>query len=118
MCSSDLDAKVYDSHGAVTTGAAWKFTAPVSGKYQINSYINSSAVPSFNVYLIVYKNGSVFESFGYITVSPGTASASSVMELNAGEYIDIRTNANFPWYGGAGVRTNNPCLITITRTGN
>ena len=40
----DFATKDWDSHGAVTTGASWKFTAPISGEYQINvNYFLSAA---------------------------------------------------------------------------
>jgi microcystin-dependent protein len=112
----NFDSKVYDSHGAVTTGAAWKFTAPISGKYLVTTFINASVVPPGNVYLRIYTNGGAPESFDYILTTQGTASGSEIMSLNAGDYIDIRTNANFPWYGSA--ITNSASLISISRIGN
>ena len=112
----NFDSKVFDSHGAVTTGASWKFTAPISGKYLVTTFINASVVPAGNVYLRIYTNGGAPESFDYILTTQGTASASEIMSLNAGDYIDIRTNANFPWYGSA--ITNSASLISIARIGN
>lgn len=34
----NFDTKVQDTHDAVTTGAAWKFTAPVVGFYQVGVF--------------------------------------------------------------------------------
>jgi len=35
----DFATKIHDSHNAVTTGASWKFTAPISGRYLIGGLI-------------------------------------------------------------------------------
>jgi hypothetical protein len=115
----NYDQKVYDSHGAVTTGAAWKFTAPISGKYQVNVFYNSSLGTTANAYLQIYKNGSVLESISYIwgAASLPVGSASSTLEMNAGEYFDIRTGGNFAAFGSA-TRSGNGCAISITKIGN
>lgn len=39
----DFETKVYDTHGAVTTGASWRFTAPISGKYHVSTRTSSAA---------------------------------------------------------------------------
>lgn len=94
-----FDTKVFDTHAAVTTGASWKFTAPVSGIYRLSSNIflnsgGSSDLSGFdpNLYVNgvsdqVLSNG--VPSTGNSTTN-GTFSASTLVELLAGEYIDIR----------------------------
>jgi hypothetical protein len=93
----------FDTHGAVTTGASWKFTAPVSGLYTINQMFETTAAANtagqFLGY-VVYKNGtttSKYVTLCYInsTSSIGyTAKGSIDIILNAGDYIDLRSSEN------------------------
>lgn len=112
----NFDSKVYDTHNAVTTGASWKFTAPVSGKYSVKCILNNSAVNSSG-FTAIYKTGSKLESIGYIAGSIGAGSSSATIELNAGEYIDVRQTGSFSWLGTAS-RSGDPCFIEIERVGN
>lgn len=95
----DFDTKTFDSHGAVTTGASWKFTAPIAGKYRVSSklvYDAATFTVTQAVSLQIYKNGSVYSLPGYYQ-SPATSThtavvhGSDVIQLSAGDYIDIRT---------------------------
>ena len=94
----NFDTKDYDTNSAVTTGASWKFTAPVSGKYSVKSFIewtNASFTVGNGVSLDLYKNGSYFSRIDFRQI-PSTASwapASSGAEtinLTASDYIDLR----------------------------
>lgn len=101
----NFDTVDYDTHGAVTTGSGWKFTAPVQGKYKVSSRVFlGSANYNFNL----YKNGTALTGVGYhVTNQNGTAL--TTVELNAGDYIDIRTpdgTVNFSGTGG----------LTLTQT--
>jgi len=79
--------KTVDSHAAVTTGSGWKFTAPVSGFYQISaSLATSSATSNINI----YKNGSANDYIGYVFTSNVNCITGGIY-LNAGDYIDIRS---------------------------
>jgi len=108
----NFDTKLYDTHAAVTTGAgAWKFTAPVSGYYQINALVDYGSGTSGNIEL--YKNGSAYAYLGYY--ASGTyfgGSNTLTLQLNAGDYIDVRptTGATFDG-GGAPYAT----IISINR---
>lgn len=116
---------VYDTHGAVTIGAAWKFTAPVAGYYDVSSMIETNAVaePTANRFLslVVYKNGSSNRFFGeWIAQASATlnkaVSGSTTVKLLAGEYMDVRaehnlTNAHTYSANGAIVH------VTITKVG-
>ena len=55
----DFGTKEYDSHGAVTTGGSWKFTAPVSGTYRIYGglILNVPTSTRYNLAAILRKNG-------------------------------------------------------------
>lgn len=100
----NFDSKTYgfDTHNAVTTGAAWKFTAPVSGYYLVNSFIQYASVAwtagQIGI-LHVYKNGSdnarldlnEVEANGTYNI---TLDGSVVVEMDKGDYIDIRAYQN------------------------
>ncbi|NCX93090.1 MAG: hypothetical protein EBX40_00220 [Gammaproteobacteria bacterium] len=112
----NFDSKVYDTHSAVTTGASWRFTAPISGKYSIKVFMaNSAAITSGYTY--IYKNGTQLEGMNYIVSTTASMSSSSTVELNAGEYFDIRQGASYPWLGNAS-RSGGGCFIEIERVGN
>ena len=98
----DFDTKVFDTHNAVTTGAAWKFTAPVSGIYSVSSLVIGQCASgewdeSDSVITLLYKNGG---SNAYFTKIEGEASPASLVvqsltgtiliQLEAGDYIDLR----------------------------
>ena len=54
----NFGTRVYDTHGAVTTGVgAWKFTAPMSGKYLVTYNLGASTTASY--YIEVWKTGSL-----------------------------------------------------------
>lgn len=85
------DTKVFDTHGAVTSGAAWKYTAPVAGFYKITALV---AVSTAGDYLYIYKNGSnTNQTIGACT-SATALSQPGIIELVAGDYVDIRTSTN------------------------
>lgn len=93
----DYNVKDYDTHGAVTTGASWKFTAPVPGKYEIKGYMQ--LVPGTNAVadrlrMSLFKNGSVFEDIGVSLAQTTSAithrfSFSGTINLVAGDYIHV-----------------------------
>ena len=89
----NFDNKSIDSHSSVTTGASWKFVAPVSGKYLASGFITLSSTSARYVYL--YING-VLNS----QISIGTGSSwemtfsSTLVNLNAGDYLDFRAKVS------------------------
>jgi hypothetical protein len=105
----NFDTRLYDTHAAVTTGAgAWKFTAPVSGFYDINSLINTAGTG----YINLYKNGASFSTVAYVGVGAGQESVGTVstsLQLNAGDYIDLRTASSISVVGSA----STPYLVMI-----
>lgn len=122
----DFGTKDYDSHSAVTTGASWKFTAPISGIYEINtanSYASAAWSAGNACYCNVFKGG-----VAYATVDdpPIWASVTDVVRLQgttkvrllAGEYIDFRLAHNRS--GGAATLSTTALsnYIEITRVGN
>ena len=116
----NFDTKDYDSHNAVTTGATWKFVAPVSGKYSIKAatWISLSATGPREKYL--YKNGSlhsILYSQPGLSVYGSSMAGSADVNLLAGDYIDIRdfqhSTSTFSYANSLGYN-----YISITRVGN
>lgn len=94
----DAPTKVVDKTSAVTTGASWKFTALSSGTYQVNYVAGHSSVTlttGSSLEAEVYKNGSFYAAIARHVQQAATAvtpllSGSLLVELNAGDYIDVR----------------------------
>jgi hypothetical protein len=118
--------KSYDSHNAVTVGAAWKFTAPISGKYEVISNVRYENVQSWAAGSYVdarlYKNGSIVSDCDTLittSITPGQGPSAQMVDkikLLAGDYIDIRsthgeaTTRNLVAYGAT-------VFVTIDRVG-
>jgi len=98
----DFSTKSYDSFGAVTTGASWKFTAPISGTYSVKGAVFFDAqswTANNGVKCLIYKNGSwIIEIFNNTpttgTYYPGSLVIADEIKLLAGDYIDIRCAHN------------------------
>ncbi len=88
----------YDSHNAVTTGTAWKFTAPKSGKYRVSAlilYVSTTTwIESESSKITLYKNGVAFSMLGRTNGNSGTDNqvtyGADTINLIAGDFIDIR----------------------------
>jgi hypothetical protein len=95
----DLD---YDSHGSVTTGASWKFTAPISGEYEVIGaimYDDAALTVDDKFSLSVYKNGSEHRNLEYKEITATVTQYARIkgsikVKLLAGDYIDLRTFQN------------------------
>lgn len=94
----NFGTQTYDTHAAVTTGASWKYTAQVTGKYKVSALVTtqSTAWTSGNALeLYLYKNGSLYEVLGAkridatVTNSDYVGGSQDVL-LSAGDYIDVR----------------------------
>ena len=95
----DFGTKVFDTHGAVTTGASWKFTAPIAGTYAVKgdtlSDVSGGWAATEHWQLRIYKNGVAVSALGgqwmeathTARVSGGGA---DTIKLVAGDYIDFR----------------------------
>jgi len=96
----NFDSKEFDSHGTVTTGVSWRFTAPRSDWYTVGFVGNQTA--GTNVYITLYKNGSAYKLINYGPATPGfNLACSTLVQLNAGDYIDIRPSTSLNYAGGA-----------------
>lgn len=120
----DFETKDFDSHGAVTTGTGWKFTAPISGVYRVSSIVtwdNLSFTVGKDTELRLRKNGSDYAGLD-IRVIDATQTfyrnvhGETLVNLLAGDYIHIVC------YQNEGTRTLMTSAIfnwvTINRVGN
>lgn len=108
----NFDSKDFDTTGSVTPSAtAWKFTAPVAGVYQVSMFTNISGTTTANY--IIYKNGSAYKSLFY-SVSAAPNGGCQELQLNAGDYIDIRPSTNATVIGGT-LSGTGTAIITIQR---
>lgn len=112
----------YDTHGAVTTGASWKFTAPIAGKYRVTSrFLTAAGTTAMRISYDLNKNG-----IAQTTPVTGTqqttssnridGSGSDTIQLNAGDYIDIRGSCSTGSNSLAGDAPTN--FVVIERIGN
>lgn len=109
----NFDSKEYDYWGAVTTSStAWKFTAPISGLYDITTILNSASAS----YVQIYKGGNTYKNITFIAAS-GIATGTTGIRLLAGEYFDLRCLTSITVSGGT-LSSNGTGLITIKRVGN
>lgn len=117
----NADTRVIDTHGAVTTGSSWRFTAPIAGIYNVSAQVMISNV---GVGLFIYKNGVAYaQGESYLSSVPNwTASVDTQVEMLAGDYVDIRTSGavntdNIATSNYIDVqRVANPASITSTET--
>lgn len=123
----DFATKDWDSHGAVTTGASWKFTAPISGEYEVNvNYFlaggTAAAIGNF-VGATLRKNGAGSGDFiagDYVRTTSSITkkfNGSASIKLLAGEYIDLR-GYNDTGQTHAAQTTAGLNYIEIKRVGN
>jgi microcystin-dependent protein len=116
---ANYDGKIYDTHNAVTTGASWVFTAPISGRYRTSLFLNNSAAVTGNPYIDLYIDGSAYQGIALIYGLAGTGTGSSTVYLNAGQTIQIRASGSYPMIGAATIsNASRPCYIDIERIGN
>jgi hypothetical protein len=115
----NFDAKEYDTHNAVTTGASWKFTAPVSGVYSVSFYTNQNS-PGNAVYYKLYKNSTTtsYKTLGYCPATVGLVTASTSLRLNAGDYIGVYSHISQNYLGNASLNSDYVSHISINRIGN
>lgn len=106
----NFDTKDYDTHGAVTTGASWKFTAPISGIYSLQGFMSLTAATAND--LAIYKNGSSIRRVGRIEAGNGEGFITGSIKLLAGDAIDIRPTSTNGTTGASSL-----CYVAITRIG-
>lgn len=116
----NFDSKDYDYQGNVQTSAtAWKFTAPISGLYQVN-ILATPAIATGGTYLRLYKNGTWTKYVAYALNATGYQQAASTINIRlvAGDYIDFRSYPAMTWGGSATQGADNYSYVQIQRIGN
>jgi len=93
-----------DTHGQVTTGASWKFTASQSGTYTANVFIQMNADNNWEaneqMRVMLYKNGSEEKRIDLKSMSATltnytmTVGGSASIDLVAGDEINFRVLQN------------------------
>lgn len=95
----DFGTKSYDTLACVTTGASWKYTAKVPGRYSVHAAAILAASASWSagedILFMLYKNGVHVSYLDYKTAYgttsvPYLVNGSDEVDLVAGDYIDIR----------------------------
>lgn len=121
----DFGTKDFDSHNAATTGASWKYTAVISGKYRVTSNLTTTSTGNFSaaeyIEARVYKNGSIHSAKIHSDFNGSTSNKSvqisTLVNLLAGDYIDVReyqtSGGSMPLETAAGYN-----WIDIERVGN
>lgn len=91
----DFSVREFDTHGAVTTGDDWKFTAPKSGLYFVTTSVVCKQVGG-GIALCLFKAGGRVAYLNQM-ISPSdkdtTLGGSTVVQLREGETLDIRASA-------------------------
>ena len=119
----NFDTVDSDTRSAVTTGAAWKYTAPAGhgGIYQVNATVCLAAGTSAILALGLFKNGTEHRRLARLPASASamTVSPGSMVQLAAGDYIDLRiyhdAGVNRNINEGAGATRDVQCQVEIVR---
>lgn len=107
-----FDTKLFDTNNDfdVTTNIG-RYTAPVDGFYQFSSAVMASVGSGSHYIMALYKNGVEFKRLYEYTCSSTTNwtfTGSVLIELSAGDYIDVRFSPpgiTTIFEGGAGAYT-------------
>jgi hypothetical protein len=123
----DFGTAEVNSHGNVTTGASWKFTARASGLYEVSCYVQLNSGGGWGVseeaVVSIFKNASSFATVGLYaqtvvnTVAVSIPCSTRQVRLVDGDYIDIRLNQN----SGAAITLVGSALrnwVSIKKVGN
>lgn len=96
------DAQIVDTHSAVTTGASWKFTAPLDGYYALMPTIGMNSSPTGTTQLYLFINGTYVVTLGdrYFLTAPFAQTWSTVVQLTTGDEVE------FPIYQDTGASHN------------
>jgi hypothetical protein len=99
------DTADFDPYALVTTGAAWKFTAPLTGYYRVSAMATFAATTAWalaeDATLRLFKSGAWIsvldrddEMNSAATAQIKVVAGTDLVSLTAGEYIDVRIVQN------------------------
>ena len=96
----DFGTKVQDTHDAVTTGAAWRFTAPTAGFYQVSARVLFTYTTGWadgevgSLRILVNGAGLVYldrkDNYGSASSNFMQLGGSALVYLGAGDYLEVR----------------------------
>lgn len=109
---------IFDTHGAYNS-ITGKYTVPVSGTYKVRS--TSAGNPALYTSVSVYKTGSIVAPPSGSADNNGYIDGQFLLQLNAGDVIDVRPSANITAGSTAKnsltiERLSGPSVITATET--
>lgn len=100
----NFGTKEKDTHGFVTTGAAWKFKPSIAGEYEVTplvQFASASWTATAVLSLEIWKNGGSHKSLSIYQVQANLTSmflppltGTTSITLLADEYFDIRVSEN------------------------
>lgn len=102
----NFGTQVTDTHGAVTTGTGWKFTAPVAGQYLVAATIayefSTAWAEGQRAQLRAHVNGDLTCELGapWLGMTSGsvilfaTVGGAALVSLASGATLDVRTRQN------------------------
>jgi hypothetical protein len=116
----DFGTSVWDAYSLVTTGASWKFTPTVSGKYSVSVAMTTAASggAASTLQAFIYKNTSSYNVLSRAEVIAslrGSVAGTDIVDLLGGENCDIRASIN---PAIALIADATYCHVTITRIGD
>jgi hypothetical protein len=84
----NFDTVDLDTTGSITTGASWKFVAPVSGNYYVETTLTFGGAND----VVLYKNAAKYRVL--MTSGASGSAGGTTVPLNAGDNIYIAGSAN------------------------
>jgi hypothetical protein len=110
------NTKEFDSHSAYSTTSG-QFVAPISGTYEVSTYVYGSN-PGASVGYFIWKNNTKTKVITWQPSGSNTAGY-ALIKLNAGDTVDIRPDTGAPRVitGGA-LNTVNCSYMQISKIGN
>lgn len=117
-----FDTKVFDPLGNFDVVSNNRFTAPVSGYYQVSVTVdptNSSGVGA-NSQVAIYKNGSLDSKSGNSNNASDIPHLSTVLALNSGDYLEgyYYNGSSFTLVSGSNCHMAVVQIAALTSTGN
>ena len=91
-----FNIKNFDTNTNYST-ATGRYTVPVSGFYQLNANVSQSVASAPNdPQTIIRKNGTITVAYSHFVnmyngASSGSANCSALVQLNAGDYVEVTT---------------------------
>lgn len=86
-----FNTESFDLGGNYNNATNYRFTAPVTGHYQVNTLITWANISGEDHYVKIYKNGTgiITNTIHGITSNAYSQTIGDVVPLDAGEYIEI-----------------------------